>query len=220
MINTQGKLLISAFIVILLGIIFIQAVANDIDLVNTASYPATNETLTFINATTLISNETITLSSIDTSTGSFANDDLTAFYELRNETSEIITSFCNITLSSATLSCNATGSLTAYVNYTYVSGKTETLAHDDLTAVTALRNVTSEDILGYCNVTLSLGTMVCNNTHSGVGYADYTYESDTPYVRSSTTRTILTIIIIFFAIGILAVGIGYAWKALKDSSIM
>jgi len=69
---------------------------------------------------TSINNETVTLSSVNASTGKLANDDLTAIPTLRNETSESLYSeFCNVTLSTGDLSCNATGSLTCYADYTY-----------------------------------------------------------------------------------------------------
>ena len=86
-------------------------------------------------------------------------------------------------------------------------------------SITAIRNVTSAAILGYCNVTLSTGGLVCNNTYNATGYIDYNYEPDT-YVRSGAARTILTLTILFFAIAILAVGIKYAWDALKENNLI
>ena len=119
MINTAGKLLISAFIVIMIGLALIQVVADDVELVKTSSYTSPNESVTLTVITSDIINETVTLSSVGASTGTLANNWLTVFTGLRNLTSENITSFCNVTLSSGAIECNATGDTTAYADYTY-----------------------------------------------------------------------------------------------------
>ena len=149
MINDRLSLLISAFIVIILGVVLIVPIGDDVELVKTASYSRENET--------------VTLSSVGASTGTLEKDALLSFDALRNETSETLTSFCNVTLSTGALKCNATGST--------------------------------------------------------ISYADYVYESDTPYVRGATTKTLITLVILFFAIAILAVGLGFVVKAFKDAGV-
>lgn len=54
---------------------------------------------------------------------------------------------------------------------------------EDIIALDALRNATSENLLGYCNFTTSTGGLVCNNTHSGTIYADYRYKSYQYYLN-------------------------------------
>jgi len=222
MINTQGKLLISAFIIILLGVILIAPLADDVEEVSTGSVIVTNETLSWSSLTTAVSNESATLSSNATSsTGNLSNDDLTAFTAMRNETSEIVTNYCNITLFTGRLQCNNTGSQNVYVDYTYISGRTETFANDELTSLDEIRNATALGtvITSYCNVTLSTGGLICNNTHNATAFGDYTYTHDT-YVRSSAARRLLAVTIIFFAITVLVIGMGYAWKAFKEGGVI
>ncbi len=224
MINTAGKLLISAFIVIMIGLALIQVVADDVELVKTSSYTSPNESVTLTVITSDIINETVTLSSVGASTGTLANNWLTVFTGLRNLTSENITSFCNVTLSSGAIECNATGDTTAYADYTYNDYSTGALANDELISFDACRNSTMTDIdIGvWCNVTLTSGAVKVeyDNFTDDLAYIDYVYESDTGYIRGSTSKTLITLVILFFAIGILAVGIGFAWKAFKDSDVM
>lgn len=218
--SNQMKLLISAFMVLLLGAVLIRPIANDIDQVNTPSYDATNETLAFADSTTIVLNESYTNIILPTIGVNFtvANDDLASVQEIRNSSATVIN--CNVTLRAGFLSCNETNSTAIFVDYTWISGKTVTLANDDVLTLTALRNVTSESIIGECNATFSTGALVCNNTHNGTGFADYTYESTTGFIRSSTTRTLLTLVTLFFAITVLAIGIGFAVKSFKEGGLM
>jgi len=222
MIESHGKLLMTAFVLIILGVVFLGAIADDVNEITTSSYTVANETLNFVDATTAISNESHANNGNASvgATFTLTYNNLTVLTEVRNQSATVITGDCNVTLSSAYFSCNATNTTNFFVDYTYVSGKTESTYYDALTTLSALRNVTSEDIIGYCNVTLSTGALVCNNTYSTVGYADYTYETDVAYVRSSTTRSILTITVLFFAVAIVVLGIGYAIKSFKEGNLM
>ena len=150
MISTQMKLLMSAFIVIILGVVLIQSIGDDVELVKVGSRTTTNESV-----------------AISSGAGTLANDELHSFDACRNSTM-----------------------------ITIISGVE-------------------------CNVTLATGTVVVNpiNFTDNLAYIDYKYEPDT-YVHSSAARTILTLVILFFVIGILTVGIGFAWKALKDSGVL
>ena len=221
MINTQGKLLLTAFIIILLGIVLIQPIGDDVEVAKTASLSATNETLAFIAVTIDVSNESQanTGNASIGATYTLTFDDLSAFTAVRNQSATVVTSDCNATLIGGIILCNATNSTNLFFDYTYNIGRIETLTNDELIGIDALRNETSDDITGWCNVTLSTGGLVCNNTYSSIGYADYRYTPDT-YVRNSTARTLLTITVLLFAIAVLILGIAYAWNALKDSGVL
>ena len=105
-------------------------------------------------------------------------------------------------------------------NESHAVAATITLNYDELTAFDALRNTTAADVIGECNVTLGTGTLQCNATTSdSTWYADYTYTPDI-YVRDRATRTIITLVVIFFALAILALAIGYAWKSLKSGGVI
>ena len=219
------KLLFSAFIVLLIGVVLIQPIADSITSVSTGSITVLNETLEFVSVTTVVLNESQNLTngtgtSPHNLTGSLDFNDLTVITAIRNLTNEDKLSSCNITLSSGGIICNFTGyPANLFFDYTYISGRTETLANDELISLDALRNVTSEGILGFCNVTLASGDLVCNNTYSATGFADYKYTPDN-FVRGSAARTILNLTILFFALLILAIGIGFAMKSLKESGMM
>jgi len=223
MINTQGKLLFMAFFTILLGVVLIQPIGDDIELAKLSSITVTNETLSFTTVTTDISNESQTNTENSTASANYTltYNNLTAFTELRNQSATVVNGLCNVTLSSGTLYCNETNSTNLFSDYTYVSGRTETLANDEIISLDAIRNATSpsSSMLGHCNITLSTGSLICNNTHYYTGYCDYKYEPDT-YVHSSTARVLLTNTSLFFAIAVLLVGIGFAIAAFKQSGAM
>lgn len=223
MINTQGKiltLLFSAFIVILLGVVLIQPIADDIETVKASSYDIINESVTLSVTTRDIANETHTLVANETT---LSNNYLTALTGLRNITSEDITGYCNITLITGALKCNETFDATIYADYTYNDFSTGTLAHDELASFDACRNSTMTAILAgtNCNVTLINGAVkvTYDNFTDDLAYIDYKYDTDT-YVRSGAARTLLTLIILLFAIAILTVGVGFAIAAFKQSGVM
>lgn len=145
MINDRLSLLISAFIVIILGVVLIVPIGNDVELVKIASFAVLNESTGL--------------------TGTLNNDELITFDACRNSS---------------------------------------------MTAVTGI----------FCNVTLTSGVVSANsaNFSDSIVFIDYTYTPDT-YVRSSTARTLITLVILFFAIAILAVGIGYVKKSFEDSGM-
>ncbi len=221
MINTHGKILISAFIALIVGIVFIQTIADSIESVKTGSATANVETLSFSDLTTAVLNETqVNPNGTEGSNWTLTFNDLTAFTEVRNSSATIVTGDCNITLANGIASCNVTNSTNLFFDYTYISGKTETLANDEILTFLMLRNTTATgvDIIGFCNVTFSSGNVVCNNTYGSVGFANYTYIPD-GFVRDATSRTILTLVILFFAIGILAVGLGMTIKSFKEGDL-
>ena len=188
---SAAKLLFMSFITILLGVVLIQPIADDISTASDSSITVSNETLSFSSSTTAVSNETLAWVNATTAivnesvtmdegniTANLTYNDLTTFTGLTNSTTnEDIIGFCNVTLATGALTCNFTGSNAIFANYTYISGKTETFYYDDLTALTAVRNISSQVITGYCNITLATGGLVCNNTYGRIGYGDYTYIS-------------------------------------------
>lgn len=78
------------------------------------------------------------------------------------------------------------------------------LANDDLVSVSAVRNTTGSTVPASnytVNTTGGTITMLApqvNNTY----YADYTYYDD-DYVSNSTSRTLVGLIVIFFAVGLI-----------------
>lgn len=91
------------------------------------------------------------------------------------------------------------------------------LTNANITAVSAIRNATGSTVpaTNYTlNATPGTITMLApqvNNTY----YADYTYNHP-DYVSDGTTRTIATTIIIFAAIGALAVALMVAFPSIRD----
>ena len=105
MIETHGKLLISGFIVILLGVILITPIGDDIELAKVGSRGIVNESVT-----------------ISGGLGTLANDQLIAFSSCTNSTANLIAvGDCNVTLITGEVSvtpANFTGNQ-ALFNYTY-----------------------------------------------------------------------------------------------------
>ena len=221
MINNQSKLLFSAFVVIIIGISLIQPISDDIEQVSTYSNIIINESVTLSNVLVSVVNESIVLT--DGVTGTLANTNVSVVTEVRNETSNIITTSCNVTDSTGGILCAAeatNASNQTYFDYTYVTGKTGTLLNtDEIFSLDALRNITSDDLIGACNFTIRTGGLVCNNTLSFLAYADYQYDTD-QYVSSGAARTLLTLTTLFFALAILAIGVGYAWKSFKEGGVI
>lgn len=223
MINSHGKLLFSAFIVIIIGVALIQPIGDDVERVKLSSYSVDNESVILSNVLTSILNETLDLSAGGGENGTLANSNISTVTAIRNGSGDVITTDCNVTYQSGFVKCDigpVNDSNISYFDYTHVSGKTGNLAEtDEIITLEALRNVTSTDLLSECNITLSTGALVCNNTYSFVSYADYQYDTDT-YVASGAARTLLTLTVLFFAVAILVVGIGYAVKSFREGGVM
>ena len=145
--ENQMNLLISAFIVIILGVVLIIPIGDDVEKVKTASFTVINES----------------------------------------------------------------------------TGLTGTLTNDELITFDACRNSTMDAILIdlHCNVTLTTGVISANtlNFSDSIVFVDYKYTPDT-FVRSSTARTLITLVILFFAIAILTVGLGFVMKSFKDAGVL
>ncbi len=150
MINTHGKLLISAFIIIILGVVLIGPLADEVELVKTATFTNTNESVT-------------------------------------------------------------------------LSSGVGALDFDELVSVDACRNSSMSAVVVNidCNITLASGVVAASQSNftDNILLVDYTYTPDT-YVRSGTARTLITLVILFFAIAILLIGIKYATDAFKQGGIM
>ena len=140
--DNRFKLLMSAFIVILLGVVLISPIADDIELAKTSSRTVLNESFTFVIDTSDISNESniVTGNATLGFTIKLTHDNLTAFTELRNQTADIVGGLCNATLSTGTLTCNGTNSTNLFSDYTYISRLTATFANDELLTLDAIRN--------------------------------------------------------------------------------
>lgn len=206
----QGGIVIMAIMAILLVVILGVIFSFVAGVINTQNVD--NESLAFTSVTTDIANESQDNTGTTSTPGTYVLnfDDLTASTEIRNQSATIVTSDCNATLSSATFVCNATNSTNLFFDYTYISGRTETLANDDLTSEPTFRNGTGTTALGdnICNATLATGAVVCNNIHSATGFADYTYTPE-GFVTSGTTRTLIGLITVLLAIAVLIFILGF-----------
>lgn len=215
------KFMLWSFILILIGVVLIDALATEIEYVKTTARTIENESISLTNATTNAINETVTMALAQANVSKLRNG-TTAFYDvnslsnIQNYSGANVTAYCNFTLSTGVLWCNAlaTNGSSITVNYTYVSGKTGTTAFDDINSVTAIRNVTQGTITGACNVTTSSGAMSCNNTRGVTAYIDYQYDLDNR-LDDATSRTILSTTLIFFAVAILLLGIAFGYKGVK-----
>ena len=221
MIETHGKILITAFVALIIGIVLIQAIGNDVESTKVSSVRVENEALTFSDFTTDVANESQpTTGDLVIASYNLTNNNVTILTEIRNSSSAIVTSQCNITFFSGEILCNITNSTNLFFEYTFVSGKTVTLANDEVT-LTWLRNLTvaGNDLTPFCNVTSASGAINCNNTYGTTAAANYTYIPD-GFVRGAASRNLLTLTVLFFAIAILAIGIGMAVKSFKESGVL
>lgn len=225
MINEYGKLLFTAFIAIIIGVALIQPLGDSVESVKVGSVTVLNETLSFTSVTTDIVNESLALinNSNNNLSGTLTFDDLTIITGIRNISAQSLLGACNITLSDASVICNHTGyPADIFVDYTYISTRTDTLANDEVISLDAVRNASagSNDYVATCDIVLSSGFVNCSNPHDGTtGYADYKYIPDT-YVHSASARTMLTLVMVFFALGVLSIGIWYVWKSFKEGKII
>ena len=121
MVENQIKLLVSAFVAIIIGIVLLGVIADDVEQVQTSSFSVTNETVTMSAVKTLVANETLSLiqrwdggECRNESNGSLARLDPLGLIEMEihNSTSgEIVTGDCNFSISNeglGLLNCNLT----------------------------------------------------------------------------------------------------------------
>jgi len=235
MINTQGKLLIAAFMTILIGVVLIQPIADEIEDVSTGSRNIYNESVSLTITTTDVINESVTFSIYTHGANISINATLvhnyvTALTNLKNESSAGVDGVslmgeCNITLNAGDagfLSCNATNSTGAYANYTFRDVSTGTLTYDELSAFNTCRNSTQYTISGTdCNVTLTNGNVrvTYDNFTDDTAYINYSYIPDN-YVRGATSRTMLSTTRLLFAIFVMTLAAGFAYAAFKQSGAM
>lgn len=212
----------SAFVALLIGIVLIQPIADDIAGVNNEAFTILNESvgLTIATATTLNESNTLNL----TNSTALAQDHVTILIEIRNDTTaDVITQECNATRSTGVLECNVSVTNRIFVDYTFNATVTGALANDEIVTFDACRNSDMTTITAgvHCNVTLATGAVIgeYDNFTVPTAFIDYTYDTD-KFVRSPAARTLLTLTILFFALAVLAVGIGYVTGAFKDSGLM
>lgn len=75
-------------------------------------------------------------------------------------------------------------------------------------SLTTLQNGTlGTNLPGVCNLTFATGDLKCNTTTSSTLYAVYTYEPE-EYISSSSTRTIIALVVVFFALSIFLLSFG------------
>lgn len=88
---------------------------------------------------------------------------------------------------------------------TFTAENTETTNNNNLISVTSLKNITSEDITGYCNITLATGYIECNETNSDTGYIAYSYYPDNYIKNSSGSRMLMSLTILLIVMGVIVV---------------
>ncbi len=102
--ENQMNLLISAFIVIILGVVLIVPIGDDVELVKTASFTVINESTGL--------------------TGTLNNDELITFDACRNSTMDVILigTHCNVTLANGVVYANALNfnNSLVVINYKYI----------------------------------------------------------------------------------------------------
>ncbi len=205
----QGAIIAMSVVAIIVVVILVVIFSFISGVTNTQN--VNNESLAFTSVTTDIGNE----SQLNPQNGTGATytvnfNDLTAITEIRNQSATIVTTQCNATLSTGSFACNGTNSTNLFFEYTYISGRSETLANDDLTSQPTFRNGTSGSLgANDCNATLTSGAVICNNIHSATGFADYNYNPE-GFVTSGTTRTLISLITVILAILILIFIVGFA----------
>lgn len=105
-----------------------------------------------------------------------------------------------------------------------MASRAGTLANDDVTGITMLRNSSHADYLWLAstigfNYTTG-GAIVANaSLPSTPVYVGYNYEDDL-YVVDATSRTLLNLVLIFFAIAIMAIGVGMAISSFRSMGII
>ncbi len=115
------------------------------------------------------------------------------------------------------------------VNLLWVNGTNMTLDYGNV-SVSEVRNCTdatviaSTDYTVYATVGRIQANVRGNESHGGAidntaVCVDYSY-TPADYIANSTTRTLINLIILFFALGIFGGAIGYSWKILKDNGVI
>lgn len=101
-------------------------------------------------------------------------------------------------------------------SFTGINATAVALTYDNMIAVSEVRNASNDALTITDDYTVNLTTgsitvLVGNGTY----YADYTYYPDT-YVQNSASRSIIGIILVLFAIGILGLLLALVLPELRD----
>lgn len=102
---------------------------------------------------------------------------------------------------------------------TLVNQSTTSLANNQLDSFTSLVNATNATDIQVLNTDYTVDTSggsVTSLGPAGLFNATYIYRE----VGDNTSRTLVNLVILFFALGVLFAGIGFGIKALKEAGIM
>ena len=101
--------------------------------------------------------------------------------------------------------------------------------NDEWISLDAVRNGSADVHTSQCNATLLTGIIKCNDTATatnnvscGAGascFVDYTYTPDT-FVADGTSRTLVNLVTIFFAVAIFALAAGMAMASFRGMGLL
>ncbi len=216
------KIIISAFVAIIIGVVLLGDIA-DKQVANITLNNRVNETLTITQTLTSIINETIT--SFSGGTARVANFGLVDVTFFGNKSFGTQTPGINLTLHvnftrSGTIiisQTNFTGPGPYNISYQYISSATGSLDQDDVVTLSSFANAS----LGSTTAGINIGgtggqinftkagaiSLSPGNFSAGSYNASYDYEGDL-YVVDSKAYPFLKLIPLFFALVLLAIGIG------------
>ncbi len=216
--DKQLGILVSVFIIVTIGIVLLQATADSIS--ETDDTPSINETIAITSTSFSVANETVTIASEIAQTGNISIVDLTFFGNSSVNTNSVSFNISlHVNLSRAgEINVDPTSFADGPYNitYTYSSLGVGTTANDDITVVAYFGNSTVHtNLAGLAidsdvNWSSESGAIRINtlNFSDGNYEINYTYEGDM-YVGNSAARSLLNLIVLFFAIGIMA--LAYIW---------
>ena len=87
------------------------------------------------------------------------------------------------------------------------------LDNDNIISITSFTNVS--DGTAYANYTIDLENGLLRTQDNASYKFNYTYYPDT-YVQDGSSRTIMSLLPVFFALACIMVGVGFAYKSFKD----
>lgn len=214
----QLGIIIGGFIAILLGIILVDVIADNIEASRSLSN-IDNETITISSTDNTATNESILISTSGKGqTHNASVVGVTFFGNATNSThlTDVVQGVeVNYTASGGIIVATDVFSNGTYnISYTYSTAGTGELGQDDVTAISYFGNgntstaVSGLEIGDEVNVTKATGVLSVStlNFTDGDYNVSYTYEGSL-YVASSTSRTLLGLIVIFFVIGIVAIAV-------------
>lgn len=225
----QGlSIIVSGFIAIIVGVVFAGVIADNI--YETRNINSIDNESVSISTTDLnIVNESISIASGLGQTGNVSVISVTYFGNVSNCTGGVsgnatIGIDVNWTLSGAVrVSQNIFADGTYNISYTYATLGTGEVSQDDVTSVSFFGdgNIstgwTDIEINDEINVTKATGVLKVSTLNFTAGDYNVSYEYEPSlYVTNSTARTILSLVTLFFVLGVLGIGFIIVKKSFPD----